>query len=114
MTIVLGTALICAAAMIFTVLAVLCRSHTPPALLQKDLTQTLSLLALMALIATGIGVFAAGFDGAYGTVHLIMAGLLALGTVAAIVLLAPWNRFAVTTKTAQTDFKMPTNGPKAA
>jgi phosphate/sulfate permease len=114
MTIVLGTALVSAAALIFTLLAVACRSHTPPALLQKDLTQTLSLLGLMALVAAGVGVFAAGFAAPHSTFHLILAGLVAAGTAAAIVLLAPWNRFAVTTVTAQTDFKAPTGGPKAA
>ena len=112
MTIVLGTALVCAAAFIFTVLAILCRSHTPPYLLQKDLIQTLSMLALMAMAASGIGVLAAGLNEAYSGIHLIMAGLIAAGTVAAIVVLAPWNRFAVTTATAPTDFKAPTGGPK--
>jgi uncharacterized membrane protein len=114
MTIVLGTALISAAVFIFAVLAVLCRSHNPPALLQKDLIQTVSMLALMAMVAGGIGVFAAGFNEAYSAFHLIMAALVAGGTAAAIVVLAPWNRFAVHTATSPTDFKAPTGGPKAS
>jgi hypothetical membrane protein len=114
MTIVLGTALVCAAAIIFAVLAVVCRSHNPPALLQKDLTQTLSLLALMALVAAGIGVFAEGFNQAHSTTHLIMAGLLAVGTVAGVFILTPWNRFAVATASAPTDFKNPVADRKPA
>ncbi len=112
MTIVLGAALISAAVLIFAVLAILCRSDNPPALLQKDLIQTLSMLALMAMAAGGVGVVAGGFNAAYSSIHLIMAALLAVGTVAAIVVLAPWNRFAVTTATAPTDFKPPAGGPK--
>ena len=114
MTIVLGTAIICAAALIFAILAMLCRSHTPPVLLRNDLIQTLSLLGLMAMVAGGIGVLAAGFKAPYGGMHLILAGLIAAGSVATLVLLAPWSRFAVTSDTPPTDGKVPGGGRKAA
>ena len=103
MTIVLGTAIICAAGLLFAVLAMACRSPSPPALLHKDLTQTLSLLALMAMVAGGTGVLANGFEAAYTGMHLIMAGLVAAGTVAALAFLKPWKRFAVTSDTPPID-----------
>jgi len=114
MTIVLGTAIICAAALLFAVLAMACRSHTPPALLHKDLTQTLSLLALMAMVAGGTGVLADGVNGPYTGTHLIMAGTVAVVTLAALAILKPWNRFAVTADTPPTDFEAPDAGRKAA
>lgn len=114
MTIVLGAVLICGAALIFAVLAMLCRAQTPPALLQKDLTQTLCLLGLMAMIAVGAGVFAAGFNAVYSTLHLVMAGLVTAGTVAAIAVLAPWRRVSASTEGAATDLTVPTGSPKAA
>jgi hypothetical protein len=92
MTIVLGLGLVCLAVVSFTALAVLCRTGSGPAILHRDLFQTLSLLVLMAVTAAGIGLFGHGFNQPYGTLHILAALAVVAGTGAAIWALRPWTR----------------------